>query len=272
MSRRRGRSRQTINLPAGVQRVVSGGREYFYLQLGRGTDHAGPRTRLPDDPYSPEFWEAIRQAQGIVGVVPLGTVNALADAWETAWSTLPHKLSPATQAQYRSSIRVVRQAWGNLKVEALRPSHVLALMVHLSETPGKANNVLTALRIMCRWAMGPRELLSHDPTTGVEFFESGEGRKPWGPAQLDFAEANFTGMLRRAYFLARYTEQRISDVVRLGPNHIDDGAFSMPQKKTGVQPWCPIFPELEAEMATWERGRGLSSSRRTEGLSRPGVS
>ena len=45
-------------------------------------------------------------------------------------------------------------------------------------------------------------------------------------------------------------------MVRLNPNDEDDGGFSLPQKKTGVRPWCPIFPELEAEMATWDRRPG----------------
>jgi integrase len=63
-------------------------------------------------------------------------------------------------------------------------------------------------------------------------------------------------MLRRGYVLLRYTGQRISDVVRLGFTDIDEGGFSLRQKKTGVEPWCPIFPELEAEMAGWERRPG----------------
>ena len=63
-------------------------------------------------------------------------------------------------------------------------------------------------------------------------------------------------MLRRAYVLGRYTGQRISDVVRLGFTDIDDGGFALRQKKTGVRPWCPIFPELEAEIATWEKRPG----------------
>lgn len=53
--------------------------------------------------------------------------------------------------------------------------------------------------------------------------------------------------------MAKHTGQRISDVVRLGWNDIDDGGFSLRQKKTGVQPWCPIFPELEAEISQWEK-------------------
>jgi len=56
--------------------------------------------------------------------------------------------------------------------------------------------------------------------------------------------------------LARYTGQRVSDIVRLGPTDVDEGGLSLRQKKTGVQPWCPIVPELEAEMATWEKRPG----------------
>jgi integrase len=243
-------------MPKNVHTVVSRGREYFYFQVGRGTDRAGQRVRLPNDPQSPEFWQAIRQAQGIVGPVPSDTVNALADAYETAWPTLPRKLSDATKEQYRRSLRVVRAAWGDLRTDALRPSHVQALMDGFAGKPGKANNVLDALRAMCRWAMGPRELLSRDPTLGVAHFADGEGHRPWTPEQLKIADEKLTGMLRRAFVLARYTGQRISDVVRLGFTDIDDGGFALRQKKTGVRPWCPIFPELEVEIATWEKRPG----------------
>jgi len=255
MSRQRHKS-PAVTLPNGVHRVVARAREYFYYQAGRGTDHAGPRIKLPNNPHSPEFWQAVRQAQGITGPVPTDTINALADAYETAWPTLPRKLSDATKEQYRRSLRVVRKAWGQLRADALRPSHVQALMEGLAAKPGSANNVLDALRAMCRWAMGPRELLSRDPTLGVAHFEGGEGHKPWTAEQLRIADKNFTGMLRRAYVLARYTGQRISDVVRLGWTDIDEGGFALRQKKTGVRPWCPIFPELEAAMASWEKRPG----------------
>jgi integrase len=45
-------------------------------------------------------------------------------------------------------------------------------------------------------------------------------------------------------------------VVRLGPTHIDDGGFNLGQKKTGVEVWCPIVPELATEMASWEKRPG----------------
>ncbi|MBB94671.1 MAG: integrase [Rhodobacteraceae bacterium] len=246
-----------VQLPRHVHRVVSRGREYYYYQEGRGTPQAGERIRLPNDPQTPEFWHAVRQAQGVTGPTPTGTIGALIDAYEVAWPTLQRPLSEGTRKQYRRHLKLVRAAWGDLQADQLRPRHVDALIRKIgAEKPGTANNVLSALRAMVGWATGPVELLHHNPTQGVQAFGKGEGHVPWSSEQMEFAEANFTGMLRRFYFLSRYTGQRISDVVRLNPNDVDDGGFCLPQKKTGVKPWCPIFPELEAEMATWPRRPG----------------
>ncbi|MGR3804828.1 tyrosine-type recombinase/integrase [Marinibacterium profundimaris] len=246
-----------VSLPRHVHRVISRGREYYYYQEGRGTAHAGERVRLPDDPQTPEFWNAVRQAQGISGPTPTDTIGALIDAFEVSWKTRQRKISTGTQDQYRRNLKPARKAWGDLPARELRPRHVDALIRKIGATkPGTANNVLAALKAMVAWANGPVELLAHDPTQGVEHFAKGEGHRPWTPEQLALAEEHFTGMVRRFYFLSRYTGQRISDVVRLNPNDIDEGGFSLPQKKTGVTPWCPIFPELEAEMSTWERRPG----------------
>ncbi len=63
-------------------------------------------------------------------------------------------------------------------------------------------------------------------------------------------------MVRRGVMLELYTGQRGSDAVRLGPTFIDDGGFDLSQIKTGRPVWCPILPELAAEIATWERKPG----------------
>lgn len=246
-----------IKLPHHVHRVLSRGREYFYYQEGRGTPHAGKRIRLPNNPQTPEFLNAVRQAQGAFGPTPTDTIGALIDAYELAWPTLQRKISAGTQDQYRRYLKNVRKAWGDLPARELRPRHVDALIRKIgADRPGAANNTLDALKAVCRWANGPVELLTHDPTQGVHRFAKGEGHMPWSEEQLAFAEKTFSGAVRRFFFLSRYTGQRVSDVVRLNPNDLDDGGFSLPQKKTGVRPWCPIFPELEAEMATWERRPG----------------
>lgn len=244
-----------ISLPRGVHRVRSRGKDYFYYQMVRGTAHAGPRLKLPDDPRSPEFWAALRQLQG--APEPTDALGALINAYIAAWPGLRRKLAPATQDYYRRHLEIVRGIWGDLPAEDLRPADVEALMDKVgAEKPGRANNILYALRSMTNWARGPRGLLSGDPTHGVSAFKSQEGHKPWTTAQLAFAEQNFTGMLRGAFFLARYTGQRASDIIRLEWTDVDGDTISLRQKKTGVQPVCPIFSELEREMATWEKRPG----------------
>ncbi len=246
-----------VSLPPHVHRIKSRGREYFYYQEGRGTPQVGERIRLPNNPQTPEFWEAVRQAQGSFGPTATDTIGALIDAYVCSWPSLQRKLTDGTQKQYRRNLEPVRMAWGGLRASELRPKHVDMLIRKIGmNTPGAANNVLDALKAMCSWANGPVELLAHDPTQGVNRFPKGKGHEPWTNEQLEHAEKVFTGALRRFFFLSRFTGQRISDIVRLNPNDVDDGGFSLPQKKTGVIPWCPIFPELENEMMKWTRRPG----------------
>jgi integrase len=63
-------------------------------------------------------------------------------------------------------------------------------------------------------------------------------------------------MVRRGIMLMLYTGQRGSDVVRLGPTDEEEGGFNLRQRKTGRDVFCPVMPELAAEMATWDRRPG----------------
>jgi hypothetical protein len=99
-----------VDLPKNVHRVMSRGREYFYYQQGRGTERAGERVPLPRDPQSPEFWIAVRQAQGIVGPVADDTFGAVLDAYLTSPKFLG--LTSGTKDQYRRALRIGREAWG----------------------------------------------------------------------------------------------------------------------------------------------------------------
>lgn len=252
MSRGKRRS-GVVELPRGVHRVVARGREYFYFQLGRGTKHEGERVRLPDDPQSPDFWSALRQAQGIMGITHGETVNAAIDDYLASPRFL--RLGDGTQDQYKRALKIAREAWGSLPLAGLEPQHVQQVIDGLIETPGKANNFLGALRALSRWAIRAGRI-GHSLTDSVEGYDKEGGHRPWTPEQIEAAHSKLSGMVRRGVMLGLYTGQRGSDIVRLGWTYVDDGGFDLGQTKTGRRIYCPIVPELTREMEGWEKRPG----------------
>jgi integrase len=214
----------------------------FIWQSGRGTPIAGPRIALPNDPSLPEFWEAIKKAQGTTGTAEAETVNDVIDRY--LGSVQFNEKSEGTRRQYEFRLRTVRKAWGPLPAADLRPHHVLQLMDTLGKagTKAKANNIRAALQAVSTWAKARNHIQEPWVNEGVERYELKGGHKPWTETQCATAEAKLTGWLRRAYYLGRYTGQRGSDVVRIGFTDIEDGMIHVVQKKTGVECWCPIEP------------------------------
>lgn len=247
------RKKAVVQLPRHVHAVTSRGKLYYYYQEGRGTAMAGDRVRLPPDPQQPEFWVAVREAQGIGGSVPTDTVQAAVDAFLISPRYLG--VTKGTQELYRRELKYACLMWGKLPMTRLQPKHVNAAMEKLAGMPGKANNLLGALRALSKWAR-LNDWIQSSLTEGVEAASKDGGHKPWTPIQIEAAKAHLTGAVRRGFFLELYTGQRGSDVVRLGPTFIDDDGFKLGQTKTGVEVWCPIVPELAEEMKSWERRPG----------------
>lgn len=239
-------------LPKGVHKVTSRGHEYYYFQAGRGTIAPGPRVRINHEPQTVEFWQALRTAQGVSQVDPVGTVTAAIDGYLASAAS---SVGEETLYNYRRSLEIARQAWGPLPIAGVRPAHVLKIMEGLAATPGKANNFLSAMKLLSGWAR-TQDLVDKSLVEGVKAYKLKGGHKPWTAKQIAAALSGLEGVIRRGILLYLYTGQRGSDIVKLGPTHIDEGGFSIKQHKTGREVWCPIVPELAAEMATWPRRPG----------------
>jgi len=240
-----------VPLPKGVHAVRSRGRDYFYWHPGRGTVAAGKRVRIPHDPSEPAFWADVRRLQGIAsGPREITFADVLTD-YEA--SKKFNGLAPGTQDQYRIQIRTANALFGDKSPDALRPSLVREAVEAM--TSGRGNSFLGVMRAISSWGIA-HDKLTHKLTEGIEYNEKTGGHKPWTDAQVEAARKRLTGMVRRGVMLAIYTGQRGSDIVRLGWTDIDDGGFTIKQQKTGREVWCPIDPDLAAEMATWEKRPG----------------
>jgi hypothetical protein len=248
-----------VKLPKDVLRVVARGKIYLYYQRGRGTSAAAERVKLPSDHTSPEFWQAYAEACSTRPpdvAAPETPTMAVRFTQYIAWLRASGTVTMDTARKYELSLRVAERGIGHMEALTVRPHDVRLLLDQFMATPGAGNNILGALRACSAWGV-ERGYFEHSFTDKVKQFRSDGGHRPWTPAQCAAADAGFTGMVRRAYFLARYTGQRGSDVVLFRPAMIDDGGFRITQKKTGREIWCPIDPALAAEMATWPRDFGL---------------
>jgi integrase len=238
----------TLELPRYVQRVVNGGREYFYFQKGRSSKLPGPRMKLPGDPHSVEFWTAYRNLLG--KEMPTGkTFNDLIRAYKLSPEFT--RRSEATRRDYCRYLDIVSCAWGNLLVASLRPKHVIHLRDKWSNTPVTANHLLSVLKTLINWGI-PREFSETNPCVYVPKLETNEdGARPWPAWAYELIEKHAREDVRRAVMLASYTGQRQADVLRMAPEQDEDGGINVVEQKTGKELWVPLHADLKAVLETW---------------------
>jgi len=155
--------------------------------------------------------------------------------------------SAGTQRMRRGILERFRAAYGDRPMMPLSTEWIEALLD--SKPPHAARSWLVTLRSLCQFAVKRRHLRA-DPTAGVKLRSiKGDGFHTWTEDEIAQFEAYYPigTKPRLALALLLYTAQRRSDVVRMGRQHIRNGAFTMKQQKTGTElPPIPVHPHLQA--------------------------
>jgi integrase len=117
--------------------------------------------------------------------------------------------------------------------------------------PGSANGLHKVLRVMMQHAIATG-LRADDPTRDVKaIIIKTDGHHTWTESEIEQFEGLHAigSRARLAFALLLYTGQRRSDVVRMGRQHIRDGALQVRQLKTGAELSIPVHPALAAIIA-----------------------
>ena len=210
---------------------------------------------LPGLPWSPEFMAAYEEALAAqptpigIGRVKPGTLHALAVSYFA--SPAFRTTRPSTQYSYRNVIDRLCAEHGDKRVALLQREHVMKLLAARSDKPATANALRRSLRALMQHAVeiGMR---ADDPTRDVRAIPvKGDGYHSWTEAEiLQFERHHEVGSRARlAFALLLYTGQRRSDVVRMGRQHLNDGAICVRQQKTGREVWVPVHDALAAILA-----------------------
>lgn len=218
------------------------------------------RVTLPGQPGSTEFMEAYRAALETTRVLgltksPPGSIGALIAAYyqSAEWKSL----QPQTQTLYRNVLDRFRDdndgQNGQASASKLSSEHVRRILDKIADRPHMAQVLLKRLRGLYKFGVA-RQLVTHDPTAGVSVkVRKTGGFRAWTDGDIEKFEAHWSvgSRARLALALLLYTGQRRQDVVRMGRQHVRDGAMTITQLKRGrdqepVTLTIPLHPNLKA--------------------------
>lgn len=225
------------------------GRGRFYL---RRRGHKAVPLPSPDEPGFLAAYQAALAATAPpkpCRVLP-GSLEDLARSYLISPSFLA--LGASTAAVYRRILAAVLREHGEKPARLLGTIHVRRIIHARATTPAAANHILRTMRALMRHAID-LEWRADDPTRDVRRLkEKGEGAATWTEADIAAFESRWAPGTkpRLALALLLYTGQRRSDVVRMGRQHVKDGAIEVRQVKTGVRLLIPLHPRLAALLAT----------------------
>src|SRR6516165_9709396 len=223
------------------------GRAYYYLRR-RGF----PRVRLPGLPWSPSFMAAYEAAMNGprtaigAGRIKPGSVAAAVTEYFDSQQFFTSK-SAGTQRMRLGILERFRAAYGDRPFALLPPEWIEALLD--SKPPHAARSWLVTLRSLCEFWV-KRRYLRTNPTADIKLASiDSDGFHCWTEEEIaQFERYHPVGTKPRlALALLLYTAQRRSDVVRMGRQHIRNGALTVKQQKTGTElPPIPVHPHLQA--------------------------
>lgn len=236
---------------------------YYFRRRGQG------KIRLPGLPGSAEFMAAYQAAlAGIPAPTPTAPQIARAPGNSLQWLCNAYCQCPEFKGKSQSEgtralrRRIFRQicaeplspgsaaCLGDMPFAQLLTKNVRMLRDRKGDTPQAANNWVKALRALFKWAVSA-EHCELNPAIGVPLLQVvSDGFHTWTQDELrQFEAAHSIGtQARLAMALCAFTGQRISDIVGLGPQHIEDGRIRFTQKKGKtrhpVEMRIPVLPIL----------------------------
>lgn len=215
----------------------------------------GRRIPLPGLPWSPEFMAAHQEAMSGVKMqaelgakrIKPGSIDALVLSYFA--STTFSELATETKRTRRNILERFAVEHGDKRAAMLQREHITA-MFSKKEKTGKrftTRNWLKTIRALMVFAVADNRL-TKDPTAGIKNLSAKtEGFLSWTEDNIEAFKRRWPIGTRERLALALLlcTAQRRSDIVRMGRQHIRNGAIQVTQQKTGTKLAIPIHPDLQ---------------------------
>ncbi len=231
-------------LPYTAMRVRKGRPVWCYRRGGIERTLSGdPGT---DPQAAKEYWEHCTGA----GRKCATTFSALIDSYRASarWTGLAQR----TRQDYERVLLFLIDHAAADNFLLLERRHVIEIQTAQAHRVRFANYICQVLSILGEHAIdiGWRK---DNPARGVKLLKGGDGYKPWPPWAIGAFRGAGTGPVLTAFELCLGTGQRISDVLKMRWDQIEDDGIVLKQGKTGEELWVPFTDHLRAYIATVPR-------------------
>lgn len=210
---------------------------------------SGPRIRIRGDYGTKEFMQSYQAALSGNAPAPAQRIRHQKDT--LAWAVARYMESSAWLA-LKESTREMRKRFLNeiaavdLPYAEITKRDIKAALEKRADKPSIADHFMKTARGFFKW-MHDADMIEEDPTQGVKAPRyKTDGHHVWTEEEVRQFEAHWPIGTRERLALAifLYTGLRVSDVCRLGRQHVKDGVISIKTAKTGAWVYLPIMPQL----------------------------
>jgi integrase len=220
------------------------------------------RVPLPGLPWSPEFMAAYAAAKGSTSRESIGAKRTLPGTFSmlivsyyasAEFRSLAHETRRTRRnilERFRATKTETGLTVGECRVAHLKRSRFEQMVAAKAGKAASTRNFVKTIRALMRFAVacGYRR---DDATSGVKMPRvKGDGYATWSEDHISAFKARHS-VGTRAYLaltLLLFTAQRRADIVRMGRQHLRDGALHVRQQKTGTMLEIPLHPELRAAL------------------------
>lgn len=224
------------------------GRTYFRRKVN-GKDQY-QRLPSPDDPLFAAEYARLSRPDAPRAAPGKGSIAALVEAYRgsSAFRTVP---SANTRTNYGRYLDMIVDEVGTRPAAGMQPQHIRRMLDRLADTPGKANNWLTVMKVLMQFA-AERGWRNDNPARGIKRLKLGE-HEPWSAELLALALEKASPMLRLAIVSGLCSGLRISDLIRMQHGWHDGETMQVQTQKKDVLAVIPMHPFWLAELAKVQR-------------------
>lgn len=212
-----------------------------------------PRTPLPGPLFSETFWIAYHKAlegkpdkpsAGEVKTIK-GSINDLIVQYYQSLRFI--QKADATKRNYKSVIEPFRAEYGDGPVADMRPKDIEAILAKVAaRSTSSAYNLRKRLHMLMGFAI-KRGFRTDNPMHLVDRVEhETKGYEHWEEDDIAKFRAHWKiGTTQRlAFEILLHTGLRVSDAVRLGPQHLKKGVHTIVVQKTKKEVGIPLHVDL----------------------------